>query len=60
MKVYLFNEDKAFRNKVFTEEWFMVAAYHTEGEDELDKNGIPFLEVSSTETGLSGLNALCF
>jgi len=59
VKVYLFNKDKAFRNKVFTEEWFMVAADHTEGEDELDKDGIPFLEVRSSSTSMLLSDSRC-
>lgn len=46
VRLYFFNTDKQTKNKLFTEEWFIVAADHLDDAFELKHTGIPFLEVS--------------
>lgn len=46
VRLYFYNSDKATRNKLFTEEWFVVAQEHLDDADELKQSGIPFVEVS--------------
>lgn len=46
VRLYFFNSDKQIKNKLFTEEWYLVAAEHLDDAYELKQTGIPFLEVS--------------
>lgn len=46
VRLYFFNSDKQTKNKLFTEEWYLVAADHLDDASELKQTGIPFLEVS--------------
>ena len=47
VRLYFFTPDKQINKKLFTEEWFFVAADQLDDSDELKITGIPFLEVSA-------------
>lgn len=47
VRLYFFVADKALRNKLFTEEWFLIAKESLDDPEELKPSAIPFLEVSS-------------
>jgi hypothetical protein len=49
VRLYFFTPDKQINKKLFTEEWFLVAADQLDDSDELKITGIPFLEVSAHE-----------
>lgn len=49
VRLYFYNSEKEIRSKLFTEEWFVVAQEHLDDADELQKSGIPFVEVSNSQ-----------
>lgn len=48
VRLYFYMPEKALRNKLFTQEWFIVAQDSMDEPDELKLTGIPFIDVSQT------------